>query len=504
MPESLRSLLVILILAIPCFYVLRYTTASLISSDDFTRRRNLWLALTLTAFVAYNFWLCMLVCAALLIHASMRERNPLALYFFVLFCIPPLRADIPGLGFNYLFGLDFLRLLSLAMLVPAALRLLRDESAPRPGCCLADKLLLGYVLYSLFLIFLAGTTTNLLRGFLLQTIDILLPYYVASRGLRRLEDFREALTGLVIGACLLGLLGIFESSKGWLLYAPLKQSLGVDTGILNYLLREDTYRALGSAGHPIAFGFVMVVALGFWFHLQGFIKHRWLRPLPLLLLGGGAIATFSRGPWVGALAMLLIHAGLGPRPIVGVLRLSVFGLLAAGLAAILPGGDFVIDMLPFVGETEGETVSYRQQLIEIMVPIILDNPFLGASSYLYSPAVEALRQGQGIIDVVNTYIGIGLHAGLIGLSLFAGTFIVVIGNIWRRMNREDNGDARDFGRALLAVLIAILVILATVSSITVIPFVYWALVGTGSAYAFGMTQRQAFSGRRATPEIIAA
>lgn len=503
MPESLRSLLVILILAIPCLYVLRFATTSLISSDDFARRRNLWLALTFTAFAAHNFWLCMFVSAALLFNAWLRERNPLAVYFFVMFCIPPLNADIPGLGFNYLFGLDFLRLLSLVVLLPAAFRLLRDDCAPRPGSCLADKLLLGYILYSLFLIFLAGTFTNLLRSVFILSLDILLPYYVASRSLRRFEDFREALTGLVIGACLLALLGIFESSKGWLLYSPLKQSLGVDNGILNYLLREETYRAMGSAGHPIALGFVMVVALGLWFHLQRLTKNRWLQHLPLLLLAGGAIATFSRGPWVGALAMLLIHASLGPRPVVGMLRLGVLGLLAAGLTAILPGGERLIDMLPFVGGTEGETVRYRQQLIEIMVPIILDNPFLGASSYLFSPAVEALRQGQGIIDVVNTYIGIGLRAGLIGLSLFVGTFIAVIINIWRRMRREDNIDARDLGRTLVAVLIAVLVILATVSSITVLPFVYWALVGTGTAYAFGMTRRLALSDRSATPEIIA-
>jgi O-antigen ligase len=202
--------------------------------------------------------------------------------------------------------------------------------------------------------------------------------------------------------------------------------------------------------------------------------------------------------------MIVVHAVSGPRPMTGLLRLGMLGALAVGLASVLPGGERLLDMLPFVGETEGETVSYRQQLIEIMVPIILDNPFLGASSYLYSPAVESLRQGQGIVDVVNTYLGIGLYSGLVGLLLFSGFFVTVGVNVWRRMRLDKDADARNLGQALLSVLVGILVILVTVSSITVIPYIYWMIAGVGTAYAFGMARHPASVEHQDMPAIRAA
>jgi hypothetical protein len=50
------------------------------------------------------------------------------------------------------------------------------------------------------------------------------------------------------------------------------------------------------------------------------------------------------------------------------------------------------------------------------------------------------------------------------------------------------GAARDaeaalLGRALLATLLGILVTIFTVSSISVIPAIYWSLAGVGAAYA---------------------
>jgi hypothetical protein len=48
-------------------------------------------------------------------------------------------------------------------------------------------------------------------------------------------------------------------------------------------------------------------------------------------------------------------------------------------------------------------------------------------------------------------------------------------------NKDD--EARRLGRALLATLAGILITIVTVSSITVIPVVYWSIAGLGVAYA---------------------
>ncbi|PTT97592.1 ligase, partial [Pseudomonas sp. HMWF031] len=96
-----------------------------------------------------------------------------------------------------------------------------------------------------------------------------------------------------------------------------------------------------------------------------------------------------------------------------------------------------------------------------------------------------LIQGQGIIDIVNTYIGVALSVGLIGLALFVMFFVCVLHGIRKGMRSFPNkeNEARRLGRALLATLAGILITIVTVSSITVIPVVYWSVAGLGVAYA---------------------
>jgi hypothetical protein len=58
-----------------------------------------------------------------------------------------------------------------------------------------------------------------------------------------------------------------------------------------------------------------------------------------------------------------------------------------------------------------------------------------------------------------------------------------------RSIRDINSEERLLGRALLATLLAILLIIFTVSNISFIPIVYWSVAGLGAAYA-EMVRRQ--------------
>ena len=98
--------------------------------------------------------------------------------------------------------------------------------------------------------------------------------------------------------------------------------------------------------------------------------------------------------------------------------------------------------------------------------------------------MQELMQGEGIIDIVNTYVSIGLRSGLVGLSLFLGIFLSAMFRVWRRMNQEEgNTGMRDIGRAILATMTCILVSFYTVSSITFIPVIYYLVAGLAVAYA---------------------
>ena len=491
MPEHLRALVVILALATAVFAVAKAPACSFACApENFERRRNLWFAVTLAAFFAPDFWVCMVAVSAMLLLSLRRETNRVALFFLVLFAVPPISAQIGGLGIiEHLFVIHYVRLLALALLLPAAIALWRQPDAEPFGRSLPDRLVAGYALLGFVLQLPVDSFTNALRhGLFYAFVDILLPYYVASRSLRNLQAFREALMAFLIAALVLCAIGFFELAKYWLLYTPLQDALDMRGTFAAYLERgQGSLRAQASTGHPIALGYVVAVAMGLFCYLQN-----WLSPLmrcaTALALLAGLVAPLSRGPWVGAAVIVLAFIATGPSALPRLGKLALLALCALPLLFVTDAGRAVVDLLPFVGTVEAGTITYRQRLLDVSLVLIKENPFFGSADYLLSPAMQQLREG-GIIDIVNTYVGIVLESGLVGLALFLAFFIAVGIAVLRTMRQAIRGGAaRDaeaalLGRALLATLLGILVTIFTVSSISVIPAIYWSLAGVGAAYA---------------------
>ena len=165
--------------------------------------------------------------------------------------------------------------------------------------------------------------------------------------------------------------------------------------------------------------------------------------------------------------------------------LGLTSILLISLIAVLPGGERVINLLPFVGTTESENIDYREKLFTNSMIVIQRNPWFGSAEFIKAPEMDAMRQGQGIIDIVNHYLGVTLKIGLVGLGLFVGFFTLILIGIYRAMRSIEDKDSEEYllGRALLATLLAILLINVTVSSISFIPIVYWSVAGLGVAYA---------------------
>jgi O-antigen ligase len=201
-------------------------------------------------------------------------------------------------------------------------------------------------------------------------------------------------------------------------------------------------------------------------------------------LAGGLAASLSRGPWVGAVVLWMVFLGAGRSAIRSVVLAASAAVLVLVLLPMFPGGDRILALLPWVGTIESETISYREQLMTNAWIVIQRNPWFGSIDFMQAPEMEALRQGHGIIDIVNTYVRTALETGLVGLGLFVGFFGSVLFGIRRGMKqiRDDSSEEYLLGRSLLATLAAILIIIATVSSITVIPTVYWSVAALGVGY----------------------
>jgi O-antigen ligase len=81
-------------------------------------------------------------------------------------------------------------------------------------------------------------------------------------------------------------------------------------------------------------------------------------------------------------------------------------------------------------------------------------------------------------------VGILLTSGFVGLFLFLGFFATICLGVYGATKQigDSTDERRLLGRALLATFIGILVSILTVSSISVIPTVYWCIAGVAVAY----------------------
>jgi O-antigen ligase len=484
MSEHLRALIVILVLSTAAFAAMRHPAVAMgMTPDSFTRRRNLWLATTLAAFLAPNFVIFAVVASGLLLVTRRRERNPLSLYLFLLFVVPPFSSALSGLGIvNQLFELNFPRLLSLLVLLPWAAGE-RDPDTPAFGKQLADWLLLCYVLLQLYQQLQIDTFTNTLRYGFYAFLDVLLPYYVASRSLKTTAEFREALLSFVVAVVLMAPIAAFEFVKHWLLYAALGDALGMQWSSGRYLGRGETLRAVVTAGHSIALGYVMMIAIMLHSGLRLTRAGPKIWALGMIALAIGSIATVSRGPWVGIAIGLIVFSLSGKQPAKRLMKLAlVSGLIAVGLLAS-PWGSSLIDYLPFVGSIDSNNISYRRLLFAASMLVISQHPFFGSPTFMLAGPMQELQNGN-LIDVVNSYLLVALQTGYIGLTLFVAFFVCAASSIIMALRSPVAMDAEHIlqGRALLAALAAILVSIATTSPISFIPVLYWCVGGLCVSY----------------------
>lgn len=477
-PVNVRALIVVLLLAAIAFWIARRALAGTIADADFTARRNAWLAITSLAFLSNNFWIFIALSTVVLVLAIRRESNLLALYAFLIVVVPPLDKQVPGFGIvNYLFDLSFPRLLSLVILLPALARVQHRRWMP------TDWAILAYIAIQLSLRVPYDTLTNSARVTFNLTLDVILPYYVASRYLRNMSMLRDVIASFAAGATVTAMVAMFEMSKRWLLYGGLDTSLlGHEWAYGGYLMRGEALRAVATCGQAIVLGYVMMLAVMCWCAISTGRTRSWLWRLGALVLVGGAVAAISRGPWVGLVAAILVYLLLGPGGIKHVLQAVTAIVFAGVVLALSPYGSAVVDHLPFVGTVDAGNVTFRQLLLDVSLRLIAQSPWFGVPGYLDAMIDAGLLQ-DGIVDIVNSYIAIALSMGVFALAAFILAFVTVLWPLGRQLviNRRLPPEYRTMVAALVGTLVGIMIVIATVSSILFVPRLYWLMIGLGVA-----------------------
>ncbi len=498
MPEQYKAFIIIALIAVAVTKIVQPSLTGIVPGAQLKQWRNIWLGVSATAFLLPGFWL-FIIAAAIFLHAyAKKHESDVAVLYLLLVCaIPPYGLGISGLGvINYLFTLNYPRLLSLVILLPAFLTLTRDRNTLHPLATMADKLLLLFLTLTVILQLRDTTVTDTLRQAFYAFIDVFLPYFVLSRYLRTTQQFKTAITAFLFAATLSASISIFEFIKHWLLYSSLPSIWQLSSG--SYLDRGTSLRAYTSYGGPIVFGYGMAVALGLYTYIAFFITNKTGRRNGLLVLITGLLASISRGPWVGALIMFLVFIATGQKAMQRMARLTAIGILLLILLPVIPGGKSFLNVLPVIGHTDSDTIDYRQRLLHNGMIVIQRNPLFGSVNVLQTPEMLSMVQGQGIIDLVNSYLAIALFYGMTGLALFSSFFVNILARINRaRQQFPPVSESALLGRSLLATVIGILIIIATVSSINIIPTVYWSMAGISMAYS--LLPAPALNGFRTTP-----
>lgn len=501
MPENIKALIVILGLSIPVFWIAKKQICdAVVTKTDFDRRRNLWLALTASSFLANNFWLYAAISCVLIWYTARHEKNSIALFLFVVFAVPPISVTIPGLGgIQHIFSISHIRMLSVIVLVPAYLRLRNDANTAPFGKMLSDKFLLAYIIFPLLLQINVDSATNTARFVLYSIVDVFLPYYVASRSMKNISAWRDTMMSLMTAIAVLSVIAIFEYSRKWALYGSVSRQLGIDWDYGKFMLRGDTLRAMASSGHAIALGYILMIGLAFFVTSKNLIPSKRCQVLFGLGIIWGLLGTAARGPWVGAFVAGVVLVITGKNAPQKAVVYAIGGGVIISLLAMSGRASEFLDYLPFVGTNNSESIVYRQQLIDVSIQIIKLNPILGSFDYIRNPLMQQMIQGEGIIDIVNTYIGIALTYGLLGLTTFVGIFISCAVIAWKSSRLTvEAGELNNIGRSLLAALAAILISIATCSSVAYVALLYWIVAGfcVGYAHLVATSEEKNLSGSR--------
>jgi hypothetical protein len=447
-----------------------------------------WLGLTCAAFVAPSLWLYAAVALPLVYWAGRVDRHPTAVYLLLVLAVPPARLPIPMPLINQLFDLSNFRILELALLVPAAFRILSAGEAKQRGLGKADLLVLAFGALQLVLYMPYESITNTMRRAFLFMLDTYALYFVFSRGASNREALRDTMCSFWLACAILATIAVFESLKGWLLFTGIPARWGVPN-TFSWLFRGDSLRAQVSAGHSLTLGYALAIAFAFWLYLGSRLESKrsaWLVGIAMWI---GLIAAYARAPWLVAAAAGSIYMLVSPAGRRGLVR-AVIVLAVIGVPLLMtPQGARIVDTLPFIGTADQFNVDYRQQLATLSWQLIKLNPYFGspfATNYM-----EDLRQGQGIIDIVNTYAWVSLFYGLVGCALFVGCFVYPLIRclLAVRAVRADDADSVNLGIALVACMAGTLLMMATASFGTAFEQMSWVLAGLCSAFAAAMGTR---------------
>ncbi len=478
MAEHIQTVIIIFVIGMSVFYVSKRAFVDLISEEDFVLWRNSWAAITLMAFFAGNITIFMSGSAFLAYYVSKKVQDKFAFYLVIFFAFPAYEI------YTSIIYITYPSIITMAIVFPMLTSKKWRVGTPALGKPLMDKLIIFLITLTFFLALRGTTPGDSLRASIFYYINWLLPFWFASRSIKDFQQLQKALIALIISASIASIVGLFEYLYSWLLYQPLPNILNFDAIAGGYLSRGDDLRSVASMTHSLTLGFVLTISIGVYFFVSSTLENRFFKLGYFSTLLLGLYSTISRGPW-GATGLLVVAFILTGKKAFGKLvLLGVFAGIAFLALPSIPGGQKIINLIPFVGETGQFNVAYRQQLIPKAMEILSRSPLFGVFDASKEPEMQDMVQGEGIVDIVNTYLNIALAYGFVGLTVFVWMQVLVVIKLKRSLRYVKDKNSAEYlcGRSLLSCHIAIPLLLTTMSFDGVLTTFYFVIMGMSFAY----------------------
>lgn len=427
-------------------------------------------------------------------------RGRLAAYWLLLLLFPAVTMSTDGLaGFNRVLDLNHARVLALILLVPAAVSLAGNRQVKVPTAMrLTDVLVVSFPLLRLVTAAPTSSLTVIVRMMVEIFLDLLLPYYVTTRGLRSASDLKFVGSRMALGFAFMAMVALMESVLRKNVYTELEFIYGTRWTSTHVLWRGPFIRVDSTTPQPIIMAFVMLCAFAFW---------AWLRTTGEVLLRHGRLvaailfiaffATWSRGPMLGFVGFVMCLFALRWMAPMRFLALVVVVVAVGGVAAASGADAYVYEGLKALfGASEADTssIDYRRKLLEASLALIRQSPVWGVPNY--TAYLQDLRQGEGIIDLVNTYVAVMLSAGLVGLTCFLSPHLLVLYRLLKQVPPVPQRSrllGGSFPIAFASLTIAALFVIFTTSNFSLVTSMLLFMIAVPTAWLAMSPEEQALA-----------
>lgn len=490
MTYSIKLLAFALLAAMPAWWLTRVLFRQSLGAEDFNRAWFLILSITATSFLSMSGGVFITLIFVLMLFTALSGHklapSLVSSYTMVWIVAPPVSYALSNIGgISQFFDLTAPRVACIVLLPLAAHRISTKPKAPT-WLKILDILTLLLVVLKLIQSSQESSLLHSVRQSVVSLIDVALPYYVITRSFANTNEVKRYVAWTAVGFTFVACIGVVEFAVQKAIYAELQGIFGQLWQLTVRLLRGNYLRVQATTPQPIILGMLLVFG-GAMIWMQWPDRSRrsaiWLT---LLVFLGALFATFARGPLLGAL-IFAASWWLLNRLTTTQFRLIALCTVAALIGVRWMGLDsaviaYVSQLLG--GGAQGEqTAEYRQELLDTGLALISQSPWWGVPDF--GAHMQNLRQGEGIIDLVNTYIAVTLDLGLVGLALYIGPIILVAHQLLNHLESPDlkaDPEARVFLSSFIALICAFLAIIFTTSVFGIASFLMLLLVAVPAAW----------------------